>query len=60
MLFKSLIQIKIQFESRLHYIDIIVYHCRKKKITKIVIYDQAQVNGGSNYEYTLGNAGFSK
>ena len=27
MLFKSLIKIKIQFESRLHYIDIIAYHC---------------------------------
>ena len=26
MLFKSLIKIKIQFESRLHYIDIIAYH----------------------------------
>ena len=29
MLFKSIILIKIQFESRLHYIDIIAYHCRK-------------------------------
>ena len=27
MLFKSMILIKIQFESRLHYIDIIAYHC---------------------------------
>ena len=27
MLFKSFIKIKIQFESRLHYIDIIAYHC---------------------------------
>ena len=27
MLFKSLIKIKIQFESRLHYIDIFAYHC---------------------------------
>ena len=27
MLFKSLIKIKIQFESRFHYIDIKAYHC---------------------------------
>ena len=27
MLFKSLIKIKIQFESRFHYIDIMAYHC---------------------------------
>ena len=31
MLFKSLIKIKIQFESRLHYIDIIAYQCTKNK-----------------------------
>ena len=34
MLSKSLIKIKIQFESRLHYIDIIAYH-RIKSIIKL-------------------------
>ena len=35
-----------------------VYFYRKKKIAKIVIYDQARVKGGSNYKYPWATLGF--